>query len=353
MPNYKRPLKIAVLLSGGVDNSVAPRLLHASGHSCTAFYLKIWFKFETYNSFASSSTEFVRRKISITFGECPWKEDLKYAKGFCNQVAFSPSYYPSHLCSNFDKVVSHTPLDAFSHNHHHQLNLLLTSYNVAGAFMDAISNMDFEFVASRHYAKVIHHLTDETNELLFLQLSKDTVKDQTYFLSCLSQAQLKRLVLPLGCIPKVSLPGNLICLTKKEGIHREYAFLGRYVVEKDVKNNVFVLSRNYYSVDKRRRSFRVGSFRWIDGSPPHNLNHLRCKKKRWYWHRPIPEDDQGLATGPFAAFINKSFVWGQGNFGIMDDAKGFLFLFLTRLVILQKMEDKSKLGQPVKIKPKP
>ena len=25
------------------------------------------------------------------------------------------------------------------------------------------------------------------------------------------------------------LPGNLICLTKKEGIHREYAFLGRYV----------------------------------------------------------------------------------------------------------------------------
>ncbi|CAH1454543.1 unnamed protein product [Lactuca virosa] len=44
MPNCKRPLKIAVLLSGGVDSSVALRLLHASGHSCTAFYLKIWFK---------------------------------------------------------------------------------------------------------------------------------------------------------------------------------------------------------------------------------------------------------------------------------------------------------------------
>ncbi|XP_023513292.1 uncharacterized protein LOC111777804 [Cucurbita pepo subsp. pepo] len=42
MPRY--PLKVAVLLSGGVDSSVALRLLHAAGHSCTAFYLKIWFQ---------------------------------------------------------------------------------------------------------------------------------------------------------------------------------------------------------------------------------------------------------------------------------------------------------------------
>lgn len=43
MPD-KKPLKIAVLLSGGVDSSVALRLLHLAGHSCTAFYLKIWFQ---------------------------------------------------------------------------------------------------------------------------------------------------------------------------------------------------------------------------------------------------------------------------------------------------------------------
>ena len=38
------PLRVAVLVSGGVDSSVALRLLHAAGHSCTAFYLKIWFQ---------------------------------------------------------------------------------------------------------------------------------------------------------------------------------------------------------------------------------------------------------------------------------------------------------------------
>ncbi|CAH8312922.1 unnamed protein product [Eruca vesicaria subsp. sativa] len=42
MPN--QPLRVAVLLSGGVDSSVSLSLLHAVGHSCTAFYLKIWFQ---------------------------------------------------------------------------------------------------------------------------------------------------------------------------------------------------------------------------------------------------------------------------------------------------------------------
>lgn len=40
----QKPLRVAVLVSGGVDSSVALRLLHAAGHSCTAFYLKIWFQ---------------------------------------------------------------------------------------------------------------------------------------------------------------------------------------------------------------------------------------------------------------------------------------------------------------------
>ncbi|CAH1454558.1 unnamed protein product [Lactuca virosa] len=53
-----------------------------------------------------------------------------------------------------------------------------------GAFMDTISNMDFEFVASGHYAKFIHPLADETNELSFLQLSKDMVRHGPLFYDC-------------------------------------------------------------------------------------------------------------------------------------------------------------------------
>jgi len=51
----------------------------------------------------------------------------------------------------------------------------------------------------------------------------------------------------------------------------------RYVVGKDIKNNVVFVSRNYYSVDKRRRMFRVGSLKWLSGLPPEDISDLQCK----------------------------------------------------------------------------
>jgi hypothetical protein len=39
-----RPLRVAALVSGGVDSSVALHLLRDAGHDVTAFYLQIWFQ---------------------------------------------------------------------------------------------------------------------------------------------------------------------------------------------------------------------------------------------------------------------------------------------------------------------
>ena len=39
-------MKIAVLVSGGVDSSVALALLKKQGHELTAFYIKIWLEDE-------------------------------------------------------------------------------------------------------------------------------------------------------------------------------------------------------------------------------------------------------------------------------------------------------------------
>ncbi|TXG73311.1 hypothetical protein EZV62_001890 [Acer yangbiense] len=105
--------------------------------------------------------------------------------------------------------------------------------------MDAISSMLFDYVASGHYANVVHpNAADQMDKPSVLEQSKDMVKDQTYFLSHLSQAQLKRLIFPLGSIPKnlashwikfESLQQSSICLTKTERIHKEYASLERYI----------------------------------------------------------------------------------------------------------------------------
>ena len=54
------PLRVAVLLSGGVDSSTAAALARAAGHHVEAFYLKIWFQ-EDFRNYWS---------------QCPWEEDL-------------------------------------------------------------------------------------------------------------------------------------------------------------------------------------------------------------------------------------------------------------------------------------
>lgn len=60
----RSPLRVAVLLSGGVDSSLALALLKAAGHECHAYYLQIWFH-EDFRNFWEA---------------CPWEEDLKYAQ---------------------------------------------------------------------------------------------------------------------------------------------------------------------------------------------------------------------------------------------------------------------------------
>lgn len=62
----RSPLKVAVLLSGGVDSSCALHLLKKAGHHVTAFYLQIWFQ-EDFRNY---------------WDRCPWEDDLDY----CQQV---------------------------------------------------------------------------------------------------------------------------------------------------------------------------------------------------------------------------------------------------------------------------
>ena len=66
-------MKIAVLTSGGVDSSVALRLLKDAGYSVTAFYLKIWLEDEL-----------------AFLGECPWEEDLKFARAVAGGAGVPP-----------------------------------------------------------------------------------------------------------------------------------------------------------------------------------------------------------------------------------------------------------------------
>ena len=166
-------MKIAVLLSGGVDSSVALRLLKNENHDITAFYLKIWLQDEF--SF---------------LGDCPWEEDLKFAREVCSQVNVPLEVLPLQN-EYWDTVVKYT-IDEVKDGRTPNPDIYCNSLIKFGQFYDKIDG-SFDKVASGHYANLI-----ENNGKFSLLRSPDPVKDQTYFLANLTQEQLSRALFPIG-----------------------------------------------------------------------------------------------------------------------------------------------------------
>ena len=175
--------KIVVLLSGGVDSSVALAALKRCGtKDLEAYYLKIWF---------DEADQFL--------GDCPWQEDLDYAAAVCEQFDV-----PLHIISLQDEyyryVVEYT-LTQLRRARTPSPDIFCNSEIKFGAFRKFLrqryAGKPTPLIASGHYA-----LLQPLGQELLLQQGVDPQKDQSYFLSQLSQQQLQGLLFPLGCLEK-------------------------------------------------------------------------------------------------------------------------------------------------------
>ena len=173
-------MRIAVLVSGGVDSSVALAQLKEQGHDITAFYLKIWLEDE----------------LSY-LGSCPWEEDLQYAQQACDKLGV-PLQVISMQKQYWDRVVSYT-INEVKAGRTPNPDVLCNQQVKFGAFYEAVGK-EYDFIATGHYAQVEH-----TEEGSLLKRAVDPVKDQTYFLAYISQDQLKRALFPIGGIPKAQV----------------------------------------------------------------------------------------------------------------------------------------------------
>ena len=127
-------MKIAVLVSGGVDSSVALNLLKREGHDLTAFYLKVWLEDEL-----------------AFLGECPWEEDMKYVRAVCEQLDV-PLEIVSLQTEYLDRVVSYA-LAELRVGRTPSPDIFCNQRIKFGAFFDHIDD-SFEKVATGHYAQI-------------------------------------------------------------------------------------------------------------------------------------------------------------------------------------------------------
>jgi tRNA (5-methylaminomethyl-2-thiouridylate)-methyltransferase len=347
-------MKVAALVSGGVDSSVALQLLKNQGHDVTAFYLKIWLEDE----------------LSY-LGDCPWEQDLFFVKEVCQQLNV-PLEVVSLQKEYKDEVVAYTIAEVKAGRTPNP-DILCNQRIKFGLFLDKI-DQSFEKVASGHYAQ-----SRQKNGIVELFQSPDPIKDQTYFLSHLSQEQLKRVIFPIGHLQKSELRAlahefNLpnkdrkdsqgICFLGKfkfsdfikhhlgtqkglmiehetgkvMGYHEGFWFytIGQrqglglgggpwYVIAKDVDKNTVYISRNYHDDEKRRDTFVVEKIHWLSGMHSDKKNlfvKLRHGAQKYSCTIEYGENgkaliiifgqDQGIAAGQYAVFYDEDVCLGSG-----------------------------------------
>lgn len=346
-------MKIAVLVSGGVDSSVALSLLKKQGHDVTAFYLKIWLEDE------------------LSFlGTCPWQEDLAFVEAVCQKLDV-PLHVLSLQKEYWDQVVAYTIAEVAAGRTPNP-DMLCNLRIKFGAFYDRI-DASYEKVATGHYAQV-----EECDGVFLLKQAPDPIKDQTYFLAHLSQQQLSRALFPIGHLQKSEVralaqqfdlpnkdrkdsqgicflgklkfseflkfhlgekPGDMVEVETNTvwGTHPGFWFytIGQrqglglaggpwYVIDKDPIKNIVYISRNYYDADKKRNCFMVTNCNWIDGKMPQRAN-LQVKIRHGQqFHAAslnilndelcitLAERDQGIASGQFAVFYDNGYCLGAG-----------------------------------------
>jgi tRNA (5-methylaminomethyl-2-thiouridylate)-methyltransferase len=347
-------MKVAVLLSGGVDSSVALHLVKKAGHrEIVAFYLKIWLEDEL-----------------AFLGQCPWEEDLKYVRAVCEQAQV-PLQVVSLQDAYQERIVAHVIRELKS-GRTPSPDILCNQHIKFGLFFEKM-DPGFDKVVSGHYAQI-----EERSGMFWLKRSPDRVKDQTYFLSALDQQQLRRLWFPIGHLVKrqvrelaqeLELPNRDrkdsqgICFLgkikypefvrfhlgeqkgciveletgRKLAEHDGFWFytvgqrkgLGLsggpwYVVKKEVETNTVFVSHSDQYLEHARKQFTVGPVHWICGAPS---THSLMTKVRHSPHlepcqiRPIGQDrwevtlenkDQGIATGQSAVFYDGEYCLGGG-----------------------------------------
>ena len=344
-------MKIAMLISGGVDSAVAVHRLKEEGHDLHLFYIRIG--------------------LDNGEGDCSAEEDIEMC-----------SYIARHYGLPFDFVSLHN--EYWDHVMEYALNTVRSGLTpnpdmmcnrlIKFGFFEERWGHEFDKTATGHYATTVTR-----DGLVYLATAKDPVKDQTDFLARITYPQLAHAMFPIGDMPKsqvrqIALEANLpnatrrdsqgICFLgkinyndfirrhlgekrgsiieietgRKIGEHKGFWFhtIGQrkglglsggpwYVVRKNVRDNVIYVSRGYDTEKQYGRTLRLEETQWITRDPwPEDCRQVDIKFKNRHSPEFIPAtltrlDDEGPGHYIVEA-AQKIQGIAPGQFGVIYDS---------------------------------
>ena len=245
--------KVIVGISGGVDSAVAALLLKNEGYDVEGLFMRNWD--------SSLNNDILGNPNLENHDICPQEEDYNDALDVCNKLGIK-LHRIDFIKEYWDNVFTYF-LDELKKGRTPNPDIMCNKYIKFDYFAEEAKKLGADYIATGHYAKM---------EDGYLKKADDHNKDQTYFLSQVSNKQLENVLFPLGNINKeevrkIALDNDLSVAKKKDstgicfiGERNFKKFLENYLPAQpgdviNIENNEVVGKHSglmYYTIGQRR-----------------------------------------------------------------------------------------------------
>ena len=166
--------KVMVGLSGGVDSAVAAALLLEQGHEVVGGYMKNWMNEEGIP------------------GDCPWEQDIEDAHAVARTLGIE--FRVIDLIDSYKEKIVEYLVGGYEEGLTPNPDVWCNRKMKFGVFLDYAVSQGFEAVGTGHYARrrVL------SNGQAAILRGADPNKDQSYFLSLMTQYQVAHALFPTG-----------------------------------------------------------------------------------------------------------------------------------------------------------
>jgi tRNA-specific 2-thiouridylase len=182
-----KKLRIVVGLSGGVDSAVSAYLLKRAGHDVVGLFMKNW---EDDDRPADAQAD--------DPGHCTSAIDFVDAAAVADVLGIEIEHV--NFAAEYKDRVFAEFLREYSAGRTPNPDVLCNAEIKFKAFLDHALRLGAQHIATGHYARV-----RQRGSRFELLKAADPLKDQSYFLHRLNQAQLSRALFPVGGLPKTEV----------------------------------------------------------------------------------------------------------------------------------------------------
>jgi len=219
--------KVVVAISGGVDSSVAALLLKEQGYDVEGITMKLG----AADGKIGAGKACGLREVEDSLNVCRMLDIPHHVVDFSLELE-------SHIVKPFieEYMRGRTPNPCVACNRHIKFGMLL----------DRVTALGFDCIATGHYAKI-----EQEEGKSILRRSRETKKDQTYFLHAIKRETLDRICFPLADLMKREVRE----IARKRGLS---------VSDKQESQDICFIPEDGYGAFLRKRSIQVNPGEFVD-----------------------------------------------------------------------------------------